>query len=36
VLQRQQLLASAKNAELAARIAYNQALINFERVQRIR
>lgn len=32
---RQQQLASARNAELTAMISYNQALINFERVQKI-
>jgi HAE1 family hydrophobic/amphiphilic exporter-1 len=36
VLQKQQLLAAAKNSELAARIAYNQALINFDKVQKVR
>ena len=36
VLQKQTFLASALNAELRAMIAYNQALIDLERVQRIR
>jgi HAE1 family hydrophobic/amphiphilic exporter-1 len=36
VLQQQQALASARIAELSARIAYNQALLLFDRVQKIR
>jgi len=36
VLLKAQALASARSAELAAKIAYNTALINFERVQKIR
>jgi outer membrane protein TolC len=36
VLTKTQLLANARSAELNARIAYNQALINFDRVQKIR
>lgn len=36
VLTKTQLLANARSADLAAKIAYNQALINFDRVQRIR
>ena len=36
VLTKTQMLANARSADLAAKIAYNQALINFDRVQRIR
>jgi outer membrane protein TolC len=36
VILKQQLLATAKTAELNARIQYNRALITFDRVQRIR
>jgi len=36
VLQKQQLLANSRNSELRAMLDYNQALIDFERVQRIR
>jgi outer membrane protein TolC len=36
LLQKQQLLAQARIAELNATIAYNQALLEFDRVQKIR
>jgi outer membrane protein TolC len=36
VLTKTQLLAAARLADLTAKIAYNQALINFDRVQKIR
>ena len=36
VLQKQTLLAQARTAELQAMIAYNQSLIDFDRVQKIR
>jgi hypothetical protein len=36
VLQKQTILAQSRTIELQAKIAYNQSLIDFERVQKIR